>query len=338
MKISNETKVGAISIIALVLLVLGFNFLKGKKLFSNDILLSARYGNVQGLQASNPVMINGLQVGSVAKINTDKDMRKIIVDLDITKDIHIPNNSIAVIQTSLLGTPNIEILLGSSTTYFKHKDTIATQVGAGMLSDVMGKVDPVLNGVKKAVGSADTLLNNFNSVINAAAKKNIAEMLDNINKITASIILSTSSLNTLLNAQNGALSKSLNNVSGITSNFAGNNDKINSVVSNLDKTTKKFAELDVQNTLDTLNGAIANLKALLANISNSKGTLGLLMNDATLYKNLSSTSNKVNLLLDDIRINPKRYINISLFGKKKTGEVLMTPLPDTVNSPYLSKP
>lgn len=334
MKISNETKVGAISIASLVLLILGFNFLKGKKLWSNDILLTARYGHVEGLQNSNPIMINGMQVGSVYKINTDKDMRKIMVDMNITKDIHIPSNSLAIIKTNPLGTPSIEIILGNASNFLKNKDSIGTDVSTGLLAGVMGKVDPLLSGVKKAVNSADSLLNNFNSILDPSAKSNIAAMLANLNKVTASMMASTASLNVLLNAQTGALSKSLNNVSGITGNFASNNDKINSVVSNLDKTTAKFANLNLQKTLDTMDVAINNLKTLIANFSNSKGTLGMLMNDPTLYKNLASTGNKLNLLLDDVRMNPKRYINISLFGKKKTGEVLLTPLPDTLNSPY----
>jgi phospholipid/cholesterol/gamma-HCH transport system substrate-binding protein len=333
-KISNETKVGVISIVSLIALILGFNFLKGKKIWSDDTLLTARYGNIEGLQTSNPVMINGMQVGAVSKINTDKDMRKILVDLNITKDIHIPENSIAVIKTNPLGTPSIEILLGTATSFLKNKDSIGTNVSTGLLDGVMDKVDPVLIGVKKAVNSADSLLNNFNSVLDPSAKSNIAAMLANLNKVTASMMASTASLNILLNAQTGALSKSLNNVSGITGNFAGNNDKINSVVENLDKATAKFANLNLQKTLDTMDVAINNLKTLLANISNSKGTLGMLMNDPTLYRNLASTGNKLNLLLDDVRMNPKRYINISLFGKKKTGEVLLTPLPDTLNSPY----
>ena len=334
MKISNETKVGVISIISLVALIFGFNFLKGKKFFSNDTLITARYGNVEGLQNSNPVMINGMQVGAVYKINTDKDMRKISVDMNITTDIHIPSNSLAIIKTNPLGTPSIEIILGNSSTFLKNKDSIGTDVSAGLLSNVMGKVDPVINGVKKAVNSADSLLNNFNSVLNSSAKNNIAATLDNLNKVTASMLASTASLSILLNNQSGALSKSLNNVSGITGNFASNNDKINSVVSNLDKATEKFANLNLQNTLDTLDVAINSLKSLIANFSNSKGSLGMLMNDPTLYKNIASTGNKLNLLLDDVRMNPKRYINISLFGKKKTGEVLLTPLPDTLNSPY----
>jgi phospholipid/cholesterol/gamma-HCH transport system substrate-binding protein len=333
-KISNETKVGVISIVSLALLILGFNFLKGKKLWSKDTLLTARYGNVQGLQNSNPVMINGMQVGAVYKINTDKDMRRILVDMNITKDINIPENSVAVIKTNPLGTPSIEIVLGNSTTYLKHKDSIATEASTGMLSEVMGKVDPILNSAKKALGSADELLTNLNSVVDTKAKSNIDAMLGNLNKVTASMLTSTAALNALLISVNGPVSKSLKDVNGITGNFAGNNDEINSIVKNFDKTSTNVANLNLKKTLDTLDVAINNLKNLIAGFNNTKGSLGMFLNDPTLYKNLASTGNKLNLLLDDVRMNPKRYINISLFGKKKTGEVLLTPLPDTLNSPY----
>ena len=334
MKISNEAKVGVISIVAIMLLILGFNFLKGKKLFSKDTLLTANYTNVQGLQNSNPIIINGLQVGAVNNITTDKNMRNIVVGINITKDINIPTNSVAVIKTNPLGTPSIEILLGDASTYLQNKDTISSKPTSALLADLMGKVDPVLNTVKKTLGTADSLLNNLNSVITPQSKGDIAATLNSINKVTAAMVTSTAALNNLLNAQTGALAKSLNNVSDITGNFARNNEKINSIVTKFDKTATTVSSLNLQKTLDTLDATISNLKSLMASFQNPNGSFGKLMNDPTLYKNLASTGNKLNLLLDDVRVNPKRYINISLFGKKKPGQVLLVPTPDTLNSPY----
>ena len=334
MKINNETKVGIISIVSIALLILGFNFLKGKKLWSNGIMLKGKYGNVQGLQTSNAVVINGMQVGSVYKINMDKDMREISVEMNITKDVRIPINSIASIKTNPLGAPSIEISLGNAATFLKNKDSIATEVSGGMFGDILKKADPILLEVKKALSSVDTLVNNFNTVIDQNAKGNISAMLNNLNRVTASMVASTASLGTLLNAQNGSLSKTLDNASSVSGNLAGNNDKINSVVSNLDKTATKFANINVQKTLDTLDKAINEMKKLVASFNNTDGTLGKMLNDPTLYKNLASSGNKLNLLLDDVRINPKRYINISLFGKKNKNQALLVPLPDTLNSPY----
>ena len=334
MKISNETKVGAITVISVAVLILGFNFLKGKKLWSKDTMITGKYGNVQGLQNSNPVIINGLQVGTVYKITTEKDMREILVDLNITKDINIPKNSIAIIKSNPLGTTSVEIKLGDAVENLKDKDIILTETSGGLFDDVLKKVDPVLYEVRKAVASIDTLLGNFNSILDPRAKGNIGQVLQNMNAVTASMLSSTASLNTLLNAQTGALAKSLNNVSSITSNFATNNEKINSVMTNLDKTTSKFATLNLNKTLDTLDRAVNDLKNIIGKFDNNNGTLGKLLNDPTMYQNLASSGNKLNLLLDDIRVNPKRYISISVFGKKQNNNPLLVPLPDTLNSPY----
>jgi phospholipid/cholesterol/gamma-HCH transport system substrate-binding protein len=333
-KISNETKVGAITVISVAVLILGFNFLKGKKLWSKDTMLIGKYGNVQGLQNSNPIMINGLQVGTVYKITTEKDMREILVDLNITKDINIPKNSIAIIKANPIGTTSVEIKLGDAVENLKNKDIILTEASGGMFEDVLKKVDPVLYEVRKAVSSIDTLLGNFNTILDPRAKGNIGQVLANLNQITVSMVSSTASLNGLLNAQTGALAKSLNNVSSITENFAKNNEKINSVMSNIDKTTSKFATLNFNKTLDTLDRTVNNLKNIIGKFDNNNGTLGKLLNDPTMYKNLASSGNKLNLLLDDIRVNPKRYISISVFGKKQNNNPILVPLPDTLNSPY----
>ena len=334
MKITNETKVGAITVISVALLILGFNFLKGKKLWSKDTMITGKYGNVQGLQNSNPVIINGLQVGTVYKITTEKDMREILVDLNITKDIDIPKNSIAIIKSNPIGTTSVEIKLGDAVENLKNKDIILTETSGGLFDDVLKKVDPVLYEVRKAVSSIDTLLGNFNGILDPRAKGNIAQVLNNLNQVTASMVTSTANLNGLLNAQTGALAKSLNNVSSITSNFANNNEKINNVMSNIDKTTSKFANLNLNKTLDTLDRAVNELKNIIGKFDNNNGTLGKLLNDPTMYKNLASSGNKLNLLLDDIRVNPKRYISISVFGKKQNNNPILVPLPDTINSPY----
>ncbi len=334
MKITNETKVGAITILSVAMLILGFNFLKGKKLWSKDTTLRGKYGNVQGLQNSNPIIINGLQVGTVYKITSEKDMREILVDMNITKDINIPKNSIAIIKGNPIGTASIEIKLGDAVENLKDKDIILTETSGGVFDDVLKKVDPVLYEVRKAVSQMDTLLGNFNSVLDPNAKGNIADVLANLNKVTAAMVQSTASLNGLLNTQTGALAKSLNNVSSITGNFASNNEKINSVMTNLDKTTSKFATLNLNKTLDTLDRAVNDLKNIIGKFDNNNGTLGKLLNDPTMYQNLASSGNKLNLLLDDIRVNPKRYISISVFGKKQNNNPLLVPMPDTLNSPY----
>ena len=334
MKISNETKVGALAVVSITLLILGFSFLKGKKLFSNSKSLIGKFGNINGLANSNPVMINGMQVGTIYKITPTKDMREILVNINITSDINVPNNSTAVIKPNLLGTTTLEIKLGDSHVYLKNNETIITEANAGIINDVLKKVDPVLYELKNTISSIDSFVIKLNGVIDPGAKNNIASALGNLNKLTTSLIVSSASLEALLNTQTGTLAKTLNNLSSVTGNLAANNDRITAVLTNLDKTATKLSGLELQKTLDSLDATISSLKSIVSKFNTNTGTIGLLLNDPSLYKNLASSSNKLNLLIDDIRVNPKRYVNISILGRKNTSAPLQVPLPDTVNSPY----
>lgn len=337
MKISNETKIGSLTAISIVLLVLGFNFLKGKTFFGKSHNLFAKYTNVQGLAPSNPVIINGLQVGTVYSITTDKNMKEILVNMTLTKDVNIPTNSVAIIKPSLLSTPTIEIKLGDAGTYIPKNGYIATEATAGILNDVLSKVDPVLYQVTKAVTSIDSVLVSINRILDPNAKNNISAMLANLNKTTANLVGASSSLTTLLNTQSGALAGTLNNLNSFTGNLDKNNGKITSLVDNLDKTATNLSQLDLQKTLGVLNTTIGDLKSTIGKLNNTSGTAGLLLNDTKLYNNLTATANKLNLLLDDVKTNPKRYVNISVFGKKNTSPGLTVPLPDTVNAPYIKQ-
>lgn len=337
MKISNETKIGSLTAVAIVLLILGFNFLKGKTLFGKSHNLFAKYTNVQGLAPSNPVVINGLQVGTVYSITTDKNMKEILVNMNLTKDVNIPVNSVAIIKPSLLGITSIDIKLGDAPTYIARNGYIATEATAGIFNDVLSKVDPVLFQVTKAVTSIDSVLMAVNHILDPNAKNNISATLANLNKTTTNLIGASASLETLLNTQTGALAGTLNNLNSFTSNLDKNNGKITNLVSNLDKTATNLSNLDLQQTLNTLNSTIGDLKATVGKLNTTTGTAGLLLNDTKLYNNLTATSNKLNLLIDDLRTNPKRYVNISVFGKKNTSPGLTVPLPDTVNAPYIKQ-
>lgn len=337
MKISNETKVGSITAIAITVLILGFNFLKGKTFFAKSHNLYAKYKNVQGLSNSNPVMINGLQVGTVFSITTDQNMKQILVNMNISKDVNIPTNSIALINSTLLGVTSIEIKLGDATTYIPKNDTIQTAAKAGMFSEVLGKVDPVLFVVHKAVESIDSVLRNINKILDPSARNNIMAILDNIKSVTAGLVISGASLQSLLNTQTGALAKALNNINSITTNLAASNEKITGILTNLDKTATNLSKLDIEKTLNILNSTVSDLKTIIGKFNTSTGTIGLLLNDPKLYNNLTATTNKLNLLIDDLKANPKRYVSLSIFGKKNTGTGLTVPLPDSVNAPYYKK-
>jgi phospholipid/cholesterol/gamma-HCH transport system substrate-binding protein len=328
MKITNETKIGAMAVVGIVLLVLGFNFLKGKSLFKKERHIYAVYQDVQGLNKSNPVVINGLQVGNISNLDGGKDMKRIVVTVNITKDINIPDNSLGVINPNLLGSPSLEIQLGSSANFLKNGDTLITTLSGGAFDEALKIINPVLYEVRNAVKSLDSVLHIVTGVFDPGAKSNIRGILANLNTTTQSFALSAKSLQLLLDMQNGALSTSLNNVSAFTANLNANNEKLNSILENAKVASAKFADINLKNTLDSLNAAVVNFKQSAEKINSREGSLGLLLNDKALYNNLQSTTNKINILLDDIRVHPKRYVNISVFGKKDKGDYITAPLID----------
>ncbi len=334
MNISNETKVGSLTAISIVLLILGFNFLKGRNLTVKSMRFYAVFENIEGLTSSNAVVINGKQVGTVYSTDGGEDMRKITVALTINQLINIPDNSIAVITPSVLGVTSMEIRLGNSKVYKKEGDTLASIASKGMLADAFQKVDPVLLEVSNMIRSLDSVLVTVNSVFDTNTKNNIKSVMANLNNTTASLAISSASLQAILNTQSGALAKTLNNVSDITGTLKNSDKKIDQTLTNLETTTLKLSKLDLEKTLTTINATISDLKNTIEKVNSDKGSIGLLINDPKLYNNLSATSNKLNLLLDDVRVHPKRYINVSVFGKKEKNKPLTAPLPDTINAPY----
>lgn len=328
MKINNETKIGLMAVVGVTLLVLGFNFLKGKSFFKKEKYIYAVYQDVQGLVKSNPVVINGLQVGRVENIDGGKDLKRIVVTVNLTKDINIPSNSLAVINPNLLGSPSLEIQLGNASKYLKTGDTLLTTLSGGAFDEALKLINPVLYEVRNAVQSLDSVLHVVTGVFDPATKNNIKGIVLNLNTTTALLAVSASSLQKLLDVQKGALASSLNNINSFTANLNSNNEKLNSILSNAQTASAKFADINLKKTLDTLNVAVENFKEGSAKINSKDGSLGLLLNDKQLYNNLKSTADKVNILLDDIRVHPKRYVNISIFAKKDKGNYLTAPLID----------
>lgn len=330
MKISNETKVGALTAVAITLLILGFNFLKGKTLFKTGNIIYAKYTDTKGIMVSNGVFINGFQVGSVYDIeNADKNLSAIVVAIKLKDNYNIPANSIASIKENPLGNASITIALGDAATYVKSGDTILTASNAGLLGDVMNKLGPVGDQIKATVGSLDAVLKNINTIFDPATKNNLQEVIANINKTTASLVVSSASIQAMLNQQTGAITASMNNVNSFTKNLADNNDKVTRMLGNVEKTTENLSKADIDGTVAQLKTSIETLNTILGKMSSTDGSLGKLLNDKALYDNLTNTVRSANILMDDLRVHPKRYVNISVFGKKDKTGPLMAPLDST---------
>ena len=330
MKINNETKVGILTAIAISLFIMGFNFLKGKSIFKTGNYLFAKYTNTKGVMISNAVLINGYKVGTVYEIESeDANLSSIVVTIKLNNNYNIPKNSLAIIKEIPLASPSIEIKLGSDTKYLQTGDTIMTADSGGLLGSLGNKIGPISDQLKVTMGSLDSVLNNLNSTLDPDSKNNLKQTIANINAATSSLVISANAIQTMLNAQSGSIAQSMNNVNSITKNLADNNEKITKSMENFEKTTEHFANADIDGTVASLKKSIDNLNNLLEKVSSKEGTIGLLMNDKALYNNLTNTIRSSNILIDDLKMHPKRYVNVSVFGKKDKSIPLKAPLNDS---------
>ncbi|MFZ1798800.1 MAG: MlaD family protein, partial [Chitinophagaceae bacterium] len=245
MKISNETKVGALTAIAVAFLIMGFNFLKGKNLLKSGNYIYANYTNTKKLVPSSPVYINGFQVGTVNDIESNLDVQHVTISIKLNDKYNIPKNSMAFIESSLLGSPNIIILPGNATTYLNNNDTIQTTEKGDLMSQVSDKIGPVTDKLTATLATLDTVLQNINSLMDPNTKGNLKSVIDNLSLASASVVVSVNSLQQMLDKQNGALAQSLNNMNLFTKNLVLNNGKIDSIMGNLKSTTDHLAAADV---------------------------------------------------------------------------------------------
>lgn len=333
MKISNETKIGALTAIAITLLILGFNFLKGRSVVKTGNFLYAKYPDAKGLMVSNPVYVNGYQVGAVYDIvNADPNLKEIVITIKLKKKFNIPINSVAAIETTPLSPSTINISLGTAEQLLKSGDTIQTIQNIGLLGALSEKIGPITDELTKTITNLNLTLDQVRNILDPQAKNNIQQVLANLQVTTASLTKSSASLQNMLQEQTGSIAITMNQVQKFSENLNSNNQKINQSLSNLEKTTGNLAQADIAGTIQQLTATTHQLQSILNGLEKGEGSMGKLMKDPTLYNNLSQTVKSANILLDDLRVHPKRYVSLSVFGKKDKSGPLLQPLSDSTKN------
>ena len=305
MKLSREIKTGIIVIGGILLFILGFSFLKSTPLFDDNKTFYAVYNHVGGLQTGTQVSINGFAVGTVNDIKFRDNSGNLLVTFSVNNDFSFSKNSKAELyDTGIIGGKGIQIKpVFDGAPMAISGDTLATDTKPGLTELVQQRLTPLQLKVEGAVSNADSLLVNFNEVLDDDTKKNLRESIRGLNNMVNSFQKSANTLNTLLENNKSQLDSSIHNINTITTNFSKLSDSISKV--------------GLTKTMKNLEATIANLNSLLTKMENGEGSLGKLMKNEELYNNLSNASRELDLLLQDFRLNPKRYVNVSVFGKKQ---------------------
>lgn len=318
LKIAREVKIGLLMLLTLLLFIWGVNFLKGKNLFSRQTTFFVVYDQVNGLIETHPVSLNGLKIGQVERIYFHPDQSgRIIVQCVITNPILIPANSVALLSSSgLLGTKEIIIQMGNSQALIDRNDTLQGSIQAGLQEEISQQILPLKDKAETLMIQMENLLSSIDMVLNETSRQNISSSIERLNMSLGNLESTTSVIDSILINESAQLSSMIRNASSIAGNLESHNETISHILQNLDTISDSIASADINTMLKQAHMAIGSFQALMQKIDKGEGSLGLLVNDQQLYQRLEASSHELEMLLEDVRMHPGKYFNISVFGGK----------------------
>ena len=317
MKLTKEVKVGLVTVIAIGCFLYGFNFLKGKNFFSSQRKFYAVYKDIDGLVEANPLMINGFRVGMVGDIQLANDTAgSVIVTMVLNDDVNIPRNSIArVISSDILGSKAIQLILGDSTVYAESGDTLIAAQEDNLKAAVNKTIAPLQKKAEGLISSIDSVMIVIQQVFNESARQNLAKSFESIKGAITSLETTSFRLDTLVINERVKISSILTKVNVLATTLANNSDKLGNVINNFSNISDSLAKSNLTSAINNADVALSQASNILGKINRGEGTMGMLINNDSLYRKLDQSSADLDRLLKDLRINPERYVHISVFGR-----------------------
>ena len=299
---------------------MGMNYLKGNNPFKPEIYYFVEYSRIEGLQLSSPVTINGLKVGKVKDIRFhNNEPGRIVVRLSLEENYHIPDSSSARIYSlDLMGSKGVQIILSKSKIIKNIGDTLSSSIEMNLSEQVSAQVLPLKIKAEELMGEFDSVLTIVRYIFNSTNRANIDKSFESIKRTFANLENTSISLDTLMRNEKVRLHNIFANVESITLNFRNNNEKLTAILANFETISDSLAKADILQTIDNANSALANTNTILDKINRGEGTMGMLINNDSLYNHLNESAESLDKLLIDIRENPKRYLHYSVFDFGKT--------------------
>ncbi len=313
-KISKEVKIGAVTLFSMIFFFFIFNYLKGKNLFSKNRRFYAIYNDVSGLAPSKGVFLNGFQVGRVDNIFFHpKNDGRLIVEISIDKEFELSNQTkIQIYEDGLIKGAAVKLILSENGSLAKSGDTLIGVASASMVDTILKEVAPLKNQVQKATKNLDETLIAVQKLMDEENTKNIKQILKNVNDMVLTVKLTASSAIQTSDSVNELVAENSKKVSALL-------DNTNLLIGTTEKTMKtingKVENLNIEQTVTSLNGSLDQLHAILAKVNSNEGTMGRIINNPELYDNLTKTSLNLQELIGDLKANPSKYVQISVFGK-----------------------
>jgi len=305
LRLTKEIKAGLIVVLGITALILGFSYLKSNSLLGKSTTLHAVYDHVGGLQSGTAVSLNGFSIGTIDDITFLDESGKLMVSFTLTTDLPIPADSKAELyDTSVLGGKGLQIVLGTpGSAIAQNGDTLTSMVKIGMTDRITELMEPLEAKVNSAIVETDLLMKNLNQLLDTDSQALLRETLKNFSETSASLKVISKNVSENLAANEKALGTILENTAELTSNLSSVSQTLN--------------EADLKGLITDLDVSISATKEILAGIKNGEGAIGQIFTNQELYVSLTSNLNQLEWLLQDLRLNPKRYLSVSVFGKKQ---------------------
>ncbi|SHM03203.1 MlaD family protein [Flavobacterium saccharophilum] len=312
MKLTREIKTAILVIASILLFIWGYSFLKGRDLFTNYKTFYVEYDNVEDLAQSAPVTLNGLAIGKVNKITINENTGKLLVELQLKTDFPVSKSSTASLYSpSLIGGKQIKIIPNLADKELAvDGQTLAPAVELGLTESLGGKIEPIQQKLNVMLENINTLVAGLNNVLDKKGQEDLKKSLAELSQTMEQFHKASGSINSILDTNKAQINGAVTNFNKMSSNFNKISDSLN--------------KADLGKTVRNLNQTLAKLDGIMSNLNSGKGTAGKLLNDDALYNNLAKTSKELELLLQDVRLYPTRYVNVSLFGKKNKPYVAPT--------------
>ncbi|MDO9000801.1 MAG: MlaD family protein [Bacteroidota bacterium] len=321
MKISKEFKIGIVVLSAIAAFIWGVNFLKGSNIFSHKYYLYAVYPKIDNLIPANPVLINGYKIGQITDISLFQQggKNKVLVKFLLTEDILIPKGSIAkAVSSDLLGSKAVEIIYSNQIEYVKSGDTLIAATEEGFKESLDKRIAPIQAKAENLINSMDSVMSVVNLILNTKTRDNLDKSFESVRKAILTLEQTAYKLDDLVGSEKVKISSVMSNLNQITTNLNKNGQKIDNIINNVSSMTDSLAKAQLKDAIANADQSMKQLNIMLAKINEGQGTLGKLAKNDSLYNNLNKSSEDLDKLLKDLRLNPERYIHFSVFGRKSS--------------------
>jgi len=326
-KISKYTKLGFLVISCLAILIWGINFLKGIDLLKRSSEYYVVYEKIDGLLESSSVTINGYQVGQVSDIELMSDYSgRLFVTLSLHGDYKIAKGSTAkIVSSDIMGTKSIKMEIVHSGEYYQPNDTIPGSTEGDLKEQVSMQVLPLKKKAEELIASLDSALTVVTYIFNEKTRENLTESFENINRTVANIESASAELNKIIGS--GKVNSIVTNLDSITTTIKQNSGQITNIIKNFSSLSDSLSKLNISPVFAEISSSVAGINKIIQKLNTTDSSAGLLINDPVLYQNLNNLSASLDLLLKDVRNNPKRYVHFSAFNIGK--DVYITAKPST---------